>query len=156
MAKTGLPLRPIFQRNHPSWETDAVAQEVLLKVLADWFVAGSLEYVERFHRLPHCILAIGAVPKASPPFRRLVTDCRPINIFAEKWRVKYAAVSDICLMLFWCAMLWIRDFRNAYHLVRLGGCRGRTKRLVRWITNDAGTGYVPADTFQSGCGPSSC
>jgi len=133
-----------------------VAQEVLLKVLADWFVAGSLEYVERFHRLPHCILAIGAVPKASPPFRRLVTDCRPINIFAEKWRVKYAAVSDICLMLFWCAMLWIRDFRNAYHLVRLGGCRGRTKRLVRWITNDAGTGYVPADTFQSGCGPGSC
>jgi len=35
VAKTGLPLRPIFQRNHPSWETDAVAQEVLLKVLAD-------------------------------------------------------------------------------------------------------------------------
>ena len=85
-----------------------------------------------------------------------MTDCRPIYTDSEEWRVKYAAVPDICLTLFWCAMLWIRDFRNAYHLVRLGGCRGRTKRLVRWITNDARTGYVPADTSQSGCGSGSC
>ena len=29
VAKNGLPMRPIFQRNHPSWEEDAYAQEVL-------------------------------------------------------------------------------------------------------------------------------
>jgi hypothetical protein len=66
VAKDGLPLRPIFQRNHKSWEDDPYAQEVLMRVLAEWFNAGSLEYVERMHRMPHCILAIGSVPKATP------------------------------------------------------------------------------------------
>ncbi len=46
--------------------------------------------------------------------------------------------------------------KNAYHLVRLGGCRGRTRKLLRWITNDDGTGYVPAPTYRSGCGPGDC
>jgi hypothetical protein len=55
VAKNGLPMRPIFQRNHPSWETDAYAQDVLIQVITQWFNAGSLEYVERMHRLPHCI-----------------------------------------------------------------------------------------------------
>ena len=156
VAKNGLPLRPIFQRNHPSWEDDAYAQEVLIPVITEWHNAGSLEYVERLHRLPHCILAVGAVPKNSPPLRRLVTDARPINIYAEKWRVKYATVQDICLMLTLCALIWIRDLCNAYHLVRLGGCRGQTRKLRRWITNPSGTGYVSAPTFQSGCGPGDC
>mmetsp|Transcript_41001 Transcript_41001/g.85559 ORF Transcript_41001/g.85559 Transcript_41001/m.85559 type:complete len:1077 (-) Transcript_41001:1365-4595(-) len=156
VAKNGLPLRPIFQRNHPSWEDDAYAQRVLMPVVTEWHNAGSLEYVERLHRLPHCILAVGAVPKNSPPLRRLVTDARPINIYAERWRVMYTTVQDICLMLTLCALMWVRDLCNAYHLVRLGGCRGRTRRLLRWITNPDGTGYVPAPTFQSGCGPGDC
>jgi hypothetical protein len=46
VAKNGLPDRPIFQRNHPSWEDNAEAQEVLISVLSEWFNAGSLEYVE--------------------------------------------------------------------------------------------------------------
>ena len=65
-AEKGLPLRPIFQRNHQSWENDELAQQVPMQVLADWFVAGSLEYVERFYRLPHGILAIGPRPRLSP------------------------------------------------------------------------------------------
>jgi len=60
VAKNGLPLRPIFQRNHPSWENDDYAQEVLMPVITEWYAAGSLEFVERLHRLPHCILAVGA------------------------------------------------------------------------------------------------
>ncbi len=158
VAKNGLPVRPIFQRNHPSWEDDDRAQEVLLPVLAEWFNAGSSEYVERFHRLPHCILAVGAVPKntGTDPFHRLITDARAINIYAESWRVKYATVSEICLMLIVCALIWIRDLKNAYHLVRLGGCRGKTQKLLGWITNSDGTGYVPAATFRSGCSPGDC
>ena len=156
MAKNGIPLRPIFQRNHPSWTDDDYAQEVLCRVLAEWFSAGSLEYIERSHRLPHCILAIGSVPKATAPFRRLITDARPINVYAQGWRVKYATVADLCLMLTVCAMIWIRDLANAYHLIRLGGCRGTTTKLLRWITNDEGSGYVPAPTFRSGCGPGDC
>jgi hypothetical protein len=42
VAKNGLPVQPIFQRNHPSWEDNDRAQEVLLPVLAEWFNAGSL------------------------------------------------------------------------------------------------------------------
>jgi hypothetical protein len=99
VAKNGLPVRPIFQRNHPSWEDNAEAQKVLISVLSEWFNAGSLEYVERLHRLPHCILAIGRVPKNTAPFHRLVTDGRPINRYAESWRVKYATVGDICLII---------------------------------------------------------
>ncbi len=30
VAKNGLPIHPIFQRNQPSWENDEVAQQVLL------------------------------------------------------------------------------------------------------------------------------
>jgi hypothetical protein len=156
VAKSGLPLLPIFQRNHPSWEDDEYARGVLIPVLSAWLMAGSLEYVERFHRLPHCILAVGAVEKATAPFRRLVTDARPINVFAESWRVKYTTVGDVCLTLTRAALMWIRDLKNAYHLVRLGGCRGRTERLLRWITNAASTGYMPTPTFRSGCSPADC
>jgi hypothetical protein len=35
MTKNGLPVLPIFQRNHPSWEDDDRAQEVLLPVLEE-------------------------------------------------------------------------------------------------------------------------
>ena len=78
IAKDGLPLRPIFMRNHPSLEDDPLAQKALFRVLAAWLDAGSPEYVERWHRLPHCILACGSVPKNTEPYRRLITDARPI------------------------------------------------------------------------------
>ena len=156
VAKNSLPMRPIFQRNHPSWEEDAYAQEVLSLVISQWFNAGSLEYVERLHRLPHCILAVGSVPKNTHPLRRLITDARPINKYAERWRVRYATVQEICLMLTLCALIWVRDLCNAYHLVRLGGCRGSTRKLLRWVTNHDGSGYEAAPTFESGCGPGNC
>ena len=76
------------------------------------------------HRLPHCIPAIGSVPKNTAPLLRLITDARPINKYASRWRVRCATVLDICLMLTLCALMWIRDLSNAYHFVRLRGCRG--------------------------------
>ena len=117
----------LFRRNHPSWEDDPYAQEVLILVLSEWFNAGSLEYVERFHRLPHCILAVGAVPKNTHPFRRLVTDGRPINIYAEGWRVKYATVGDICLMLTRCSLIWVRSGPRLEECLSLGAT-GRLQR----------------------------
>ena len=74
-------------------------------MVAQWYNAGSLEFVERTHRLPHCILAIGAVPKNTAPFRRLITDARPINKYASRWRVKYATALDVCLILTLCALM---------------------------------------------------
>ena len=132
---------------------DTQKVEVLTPVMAQWFNAGSLEFVQRTHQLPHCILAFGAVPKNTAPLRRHITDAQPINRYAKRWRVKYATVQEICLMLTPCALMWIRGLCNAYHLVRLGGCRGATRKLLRWITNRDGSGYDPAPTFESGCGP---
>ena len=65
-------------------------------------------------------------------------------------------MQEVCLILTWCALIWIRDLCNAYHLVRLGGCRGSTRKLLRWSTNQDGTGYVAAPALESGCGPGSC
>ena len=92
VAKEGLPLKPIFMRNHPSFEQnedrvileDGVerryhAKDVLLKVITKWFDSGVLEYVCRWHRLPQCFLACGAVPKATESWWRLITDGRPNN-----------------------------------------------------------------------------
>jgi len=156
VAKTGLPLQPIFKRNHASFENNPAAKRVLLKIITQWFDAGTLEYVCRWHRLPQCILACGSVDKATEPFHRLVTDGRPINIYASAWRVKYITVADLCLMLMWNSLMAVRDLKAAYHLVRYSGCRGDTRYLVRWITNHAKTGYVARRTMQSGCGPGDC
>ena len=98
-------MRPIFQRNHPSWENDAYAQDMLIQVIMQWFNAGLLEYVELTHRLPHCILAVGSVPRNTKSFRRLITDARPTNVYADRWRVKSATVQEVCLMLTLCALM---------------------------------------------------
>ena len=156
VAKIGLPLQPIFKRNHDSFENNPAAKKVLLKIITQWFDAGTLEYVCRWHRLPQCILACGSVDKTTEPFHRLVTDGRPINIYASAWRVKYITVADLCLMLMWNSLMAVRDLKAAYHLVRYSGCRGDTRYLVRWITNHAKTGYVARRTMQSGCSPGDC
>ena len=156
IAKDGLPLRPIFMRNHPSLEDDPLAQEVLFRVLAAWLDAGSLEYVERWHRLPHCILACGSVPKNTEPYRRLITDARPINVYAQRWRVKYVTVRDLCLLLGYGFLMWIRDLKNAYHLTQLMGCHRGLTRYVRWVTKEDGSVYEPRPAYRMGCDPGSC
>jgi hypothetical protein len=88
VAKEGLPMRPIFMRNHPSFENNPEAQRVLIRIITQWFDSGTLEYVCRWHRLPQCILALGTVPKNTAPFWRAITDARPINVYARAWRVK--------------------------------------------------------------------
>jgi hypothetical protein len=108
---------------------------VLLKIITQWFDAGTLEYVRRWHRLPQCILACGSVDKATEPFHRLVTNGWPINVYASAWRVKYITVADLRLMLMQNSLMAVRDLKAAYHLVRYSGCGGDTRYLVRWITN---------------------
>ena len=156
VVKEGLPLRPIFMRNHSTLEDNPDELKVLIQILTAWFDAGTLEYVCRWHRLPQCILACGAVPKNTEPFVRIITDGRPINVYARAWRVKYVTVTDICLMTTIKALMTVRDLKAAYHLIRYSGCRGTTRYLIRWITNYVKAGYVARRTIQSGCGPGDC
>ena len=86
----------------------------------------------------------------------MITDGRPINVYARAWRAKYVTVTDICLMTTIKALMTVRDLKAAYHLIRYSGCRGTTRYLIRWITNDVKAGYVARRTIQSGCGPGDC
>jgi hypothetical protein len=156
VAKSGMPFKPIFQKNHPTYETNPVAKKILIRVMTQWFDSGVLEYVCRWHRLPQCILACGAVDKASAPWWRLITDARPVNVFAFSWRIKYITISDLCLMLRPGSLMTVRDLKAAYHLVKYGGCNGAAQFLVRWVTNHAKTGYEAKRFMQAGCGPGSC
>ena len=143
VAKEGLPVRPIFMRNHPTLDANPDELKVLIQILTAWFDAGTLEYVCRWHRLPQCILACGDGPKNTGPFVRVITDGRPINVYARAWRVKYVTVTDICLMTTVKALMTVRDLKAVYHLIRYSGCRGTT-------------GYVARRTMHSGCGPGDC
>ena len=86
----------------------------------------------------------------------LITDGRPIIVYAQAWRVKYVTVSDLCLVLTPNALMAVRNLKAVYHLVRYAGCRGNTRYLVRWVTNHDRTGYVARRTMQSCCGPGDC
>ena len=81
-----------------------------------------LRYVCRHHNLPPCILACGAVPKATAPFYRLIMDFRPANIHADAWPVKYVSIRGLALVLTRNAIWWWRDLEAAYHQNTLGGC----------------------------------
>jgi hypothetical protein len=131
-------------------------QAILIGIMTQWFDAGTLEYVCRWHRVPQCILACGAADKSTEPFVCLITDGRPIIVYAQAWRVKYVTVSDLCLVLTPNALMAVRNLKAVYHLVRYAGCRGNTRYLVRWVTNHDRTGYVARRTMQSGCGPGDC
>ena len=78
---------PNYQRNHGSWIDEAEA--ALWPIIAKWPWKGMLEYVCRHRKLPLCILACGAVPKATAPMYQLITDFRPTNISVDAWHVKY-------------------------------------------------------------------
>jgi hypothetical protein len=126
-----------------------------MKIITQWFDAGTMEYVCRWHRLLQCVLACD---KATEPFYRLVTDARQINIYESAWRVKNFTVAELCLILMPNSLMAVRDLMPAYHLVRYsaGGCRGDTRYLVRCVTYHSRTGYEARRTMQSGCGSDDC
>ncbi len=121
-----------FHEKSPHTQEGRESAAVLIQILTTWFDQGTLEYVCRWHRIPQ--LACGAVPKNTEPFVRMITDGRPINVYARAWRVKYVTVTDLCLIMTWKALMTVRDLKVAYHLVRYSGCRGDTRYLIRWIT----------------------
>ena len=74
-------------------------QAILIGIMTQWFDAGTLEYVCRWHQMLQRILACGAADKSTEPFVRLITDGRPINVHARAWRVKNVTILDLYLVL---------------------------------------------------------
>ena len=75
-------LAAMYGINDNNRSVATVCAEIVVKINASYGSApskGVLTYIRRYCKLPLCILAAGAVPKSTPPFWRLVIDCRPIN-----------------------------------------------------------------------------
>jgi hypothetical protein len=75
----------------------------------------------------------GAVPKSSPPWKRLITDYRVTKIYQDPWPVKYISVRAISLAIKRNAMFWSRDLAAAYYNGTLGGCGFNAQEVTRWI-----------------------
>ena len=73
------------------------------------------------------------VPKSTAPFGRLVTDARPVHVFADKWNVKYISIKSLRLILGPIMLFSIVDLKFAYHLCVLGRCRRPWNQIFRWL-----------------------
>jgi hypothetical protein len=84
ISRAELPLVQVVYKNHPSWENNPEARAALWPVLAQYLIMGQFEYVQEGEPLPLAILPIGAVPKSTFPWWRLILDCRYSNQFIDR------------------------------------------------------------------------
>ena len=148
--------RPIFRKNLASWTDNPEAQEALWPEVAKMLWRGTFEYIERGMRMPLAIMAVSAVPKSTDPFWRLVTDARPVNVFADKWNVKYISIKSLRLILGPKSLFWTVDLKSAYHLCVLGGCGRPWKQILRWLLSVDEKSYRKIATYVVGCDGYSC
>ena len=154
VSRTGQTFAPMFMRHHPSLDEEAL--EALWPTIAKMLWKRQFEYVERHHQIPRNVMACGAVPKSTAPFRRLITDYRPSNVFVDPWPVRYISIKGLALLLEHNSLFWTRDLAGAYYNGVLGGCGASPKEVLTWILNSARDGYVPKKSKQFGCGPGDC
>ena len=154
VSRSGQTFAPMFMRNHPSLDEEAL--EALWPTIAKMLWKRQFEYVERHHQIPRNVMACGAVPKSTPPFRRLITDYRPSNVFVDPWPVRYISIKGLSLLLERNSLFWTRDLAGAYYNGVLGGCGASPKEVLIWVLNAARNGYVSRKSKQFGCGPGDC
>ena len=154
VSRSGQTFAPMFMRNHPSLDEEAL--EALWPTIAKMLWKRQFEYVERYHQIPRNVMACGAVPKSTPPFRRLITDYRPSNVFVDPWPVRYISIKGLSLLLERNSLFWTRDLAGAYYNGVLGGCGASPKEVLTWVLNSAQNGYVPKRSKRFGCGPGDC
>jgi hypothetical protein len=154
ISRSGQPFRPFFLRNHPSLDDDAM--EVLWPTVTKMLWKGVLEYCALHHPAPRGIIACGAVPKSSPPWKRLITDYRVTKIYQDPWPVKYISIRAISLSIKRNAMFWSRDLASAYYNGKLGGCGFPAQEVTRWILAHDKRSYVPMRSRCFGCVPETC
>ncbi len=156
ISRTELPLVQVVYKNHPSWTENPAARAALWPVLAQYLILGQFEYVQEGDPLPIAILPIGAVPKATFPFWRLILDCRYSNQFIDPWPVRYLSMQTLSLLLSKTCFFCVADIKAAYLLTRLGGCGRPLVKVKRYKHNECQNGYVEWEGEQIGCSPSSC
>jgi hypothetical protein len=137
-------------------------EEVIDDIIAEYLITGVLEYCPPDHP-PHCISALGLVPKRTHPFHRLIVDLRPVNEFQAEWRTHMSGLAANALIFNPGAVAFTRDLKAAYLLSGLGSCfpgihgagQGEPKRMKapeirrRWIgcTPENCKGHCNKTTF---------
>ena len=82
--------------------------------------------------MPIAILPIGAVPKSSFPWWRLVLDCRYSNRFIDPWPIRYLSLQGLSLLISWNCFFCVAGIKAAYLLTRLGGFGRRPVKVKRF------------------------
>ena len=93
------PTAGLHGRSHPSWKNNAEAQAALGPTLANWLYSGKLEYVAPGQRAHIIIEPVGAVPKSSHPFHRLITNAHLGNHIYAAWGSAYHSIDDAAMSL---------------------------------------------------------
>ena len=156
ISKSEQVVRPIFRKNLASWTDDPQARAALWPEIAKMLWRGSFEYIMRGMRMPLAIMAVSAVPKTTAPFYRLVTDARPVNVFADKWNVKYISIRTLRLILGPKSHFWTVDLKAAYHLTVLGGCGRPWVVILRWLLSVDERSYKLIRSRVYGCDGYTC
>jgi len=153
------PLVSSWLPNHPSWENNTRAREILGKEIGKYLITDALEYVPPWVKQPLFVEPIGAVDNPGPKEFRMITDARKGNKFIDDWGVHYWTIWDLAAMLDWGDILFADDLRASYHNGYLAGCTGE----LRWILapfytlDDNGTLHVAWKfKLQVGCTAEDC
>jgi hypothetical protein len=153
MPRTSHEARRSFKKNHPSFQDDPRAHEILGAKAAAWLYHGILEFCPA-DRPPSFVEPIGAVPK-KPDSLRMINDGREGNKDMAAWPVRYTSPKEVAAMLSYGDFAAGSDFDDAYHASKKGGCCGRIRyeRVLR--VSPEGCAEWGWQT-RVGCSPESC
>jgi hypothetical protein len=108
-----------FKTNHPSFQDDPRAHEILGPKAASWLYHGILEACPAEFP-PAFVEPIGAVPK-KPDSLRMINDGREGNKDMAAWPVRYTSPREVAAMLSYGDFAAGSDFDDAYHASKKGG-----------------------------------
>ena len=112
-----------WKPNHKPWENEEAKRAIGPKA-AGWFLSGALEWVPPDVPPPIIVEPQSAVPKQGKDVFRNVTDARVGNKGLEEWGVRYHSARDFGDGLSPCAIAFVEDVAEAYHINYLAGCTG--------------------------------
>jgi hypothetical protein len=96
LPRTSHEARRSFKKNHPSFQDDPRAHEILGPKAAGWLYHGILEYCPAEFP-PAFVEPIGAVPK-KPDSLRMINDGREGNKDMAAWPVRYISPKEVAFI----------------------------------------------------------
>ena len=146
---------PSLLHNHPSWEGNKDAKQALGPTIASWIHSGILEWVPPDCPTPLIVEPLGAVPKSTPPYWRLISDARKSNKSLGEWPVRFMNAQEMASALTYGAIACADDAHDAYHLSAFAGCTGKLFVSLGLVCASDGNWKVEP-RLHLGCSPYTC